>query len=295
MTLIARLSGGLGNQLFQYAAAKRVAIHTGMTFKLDVISGFKHDSVYARKYLLDNFAITATKASRLESFDFPGSRTLRSGLRWINRYLPLGFYMEEPGFMEPNQKFDESVLAVGKHKLLFMEGNWQSEKYFKDVVSVIRKEFELVTPLDVETLREADIIRSVNAVGVGVRSYAEVPAYARHFHKPIGVEYYARAISRILKSTPDAHFFIFCDNETAAGKLIPTDIQVTYVRSRSDDKAFQKLWLMTLCKHFIISNSSFDWWGAWLSSALNKVVIAPARYTNNEDMIPADWLKIAPD
>ena len=292
MAVIIRLNGGLGNQLFQYAAGRAVSIRTGMHLKLDVVSGFKYDFDYRRKYLLDNYNIKAATASGVESLNFPGSRTFRRILRAVNQLLPsqLRFYLFEKGFDEPHQRFDSRVINVSARPTMFMEGNWQSEKYFSDVSGEIRNDLAMVTSSNAPLCREAVVIKDCPAVAVGVRSYAEVPEHGRHFHEPIAATYYARAFDLVLKRMPMARFFVFTDNPAWALNVIPKHYKVDVVESRPYEKTPEKLWLMTLCKHFIISNSSFDWWGAWLSDNPDKVVIAPAGRTNNKDMIPERWV-----
>lgn len=296
MALIAQLSGGLGNQLFQYAAGRALALRTGMTLKLDVSSGFRHDTIYKRRYLLDRYNINAGIASGLNSFAFPGSRTFRKMLRNINRCLPMEnrFYLEEKGFMQPSQVFDPAVLAVSGRRLLFMEGYWQCEKYFEDFSAPIREEFVLAGEHDDLTMKEARLIESVPAIAVGIRSYSEVPEASRHFHVPLGTGYYLRAINMIRENVPNAKFFVFSDNPDWARSVLPQEFPSTFIESRSYEKTPDKLWLMSLCRHFVISNSSFHWWGAWLSGNKDKIVIAPSSCTNNQDMFPATWLKIDP-
>lgn len=294
MALIAQLSGGLGNQMFQYAAARALALRTGMELKLDVLSGFRHDEAYKRQYLLGCYKVKAGVASGLESFAFPGSRTFRKILRAMNRRLPVDmrFYLEEKDFMEAVHVFDPQVLATSRRRLLFMEGVWQCPLYFEDSSQIIRDEFVLAGQVDELTLKEAELIRRGPSVAVGVRSYREVPLESRHFHVPLGKTYFNTAVNMIRDRVSDVRFIVFSDSRDWAVNVLPPDLPFYFVEDRSYGKTPEKLWLMSLCDHFVISNSSFDWWGAWLGTKCDKIVIAPSRNTTNRNMIPDNWNKV---
>lgn len=295
MAVIVQIAGGLGNQLFQYATARRLAQKNQVSLKLDAVSGFKHDVTYQRRYLLEQFNIQATQASPLESFDFPGARTTRNILRFISRMPPFidTFYVREKEANGIYRAFEPRLLNLKVRKRVFLEGYWQSEKYFKDIEDLLVRDLEIRVPHMPDTLREAAMIKNSNAVCVGIRSFAEVPARVAHYHPTLCVHYYHQAMDLICSRVRDPSFFIFTENPDWVRKNMAFMYPTNFLTPRSDaGLAREDLWLMTLCKHFIVSNSSFHWWGAWLSRNINKLVIAPATDTNNIDMIPDSWLKL---
>jgi len=132
--LVARIFGGLGNQLFCYATARRLSLINNLTLKLDINSGFQYDFYYQRKYLLSHFNIKADIANRRESFNYPGGRLIRFFVKRINKLLPLQhhFYLQEQSIFN----FDTRMLRLRPRFSLTIEGYWHSERYFKDIGGV---------------------------------------------------------------------------------------------------------------------------------------------------------------
>ena len=288
--VIARVFGGLGNQLFIYAMARRLALKNSVPLKLDIHSGFKWDISYKRKYLLHQFNIQAEIASRSESFAIPGGRIQRFILREINKFIPLKhrFYIKEK-----KNNFDPIISHLPVRRRIYLDGYWQSEKYFKDIGDVIRKDLEIVVGFDKTTLLESEMILSKNAICVGTRRFQE--GTIAYDHPILGMKYYQTAIEIMARKIPNAHFFVFSDNPEWVSANFKIKYPITIIKSKlSDEKAYEDLWLMSLCNHFIISQSSYHWWGAWLSKNPDKIVIAPdpKLVKTSEDYIPDDWTKI---
>jgi len=287
--VIARLFGGLGNQLFIYAAARRMALANNVPLRLDVESGFKWDVVYKRKYLLHQFNIKTETASQWESCVSWVGRIRRYLLRRINKIIPFKnrFYITEE-----SQNFDPGILRYKVRRKVYLEGYWQSEKYFKDIEDVIRKDFQIVTDFDSVTLSEAEMISKKNSVCIGVRRFQEETNPDRC---QLSVQYYLKAIDMILQEVPDAHFFVFTEDPEWVLKNFKIRYPFALISHKEgNERAYEDLWLMSLCKHFIISQGTYHWWGAWLGTNPDKKVIAPAPELVNtsEDYIPEDWTKI---
>lgn len=287
--VIARIVGGLGNQLFIYAAARRMALANNVPLRLDVESGFKWDVVYKRKYLLHQFNIKAETASPWESCVTRVGRIRRYFLRRINKTIPFKnrFYITEE-----SQNFDPRILRYKVRRKVYLEGYWQSEKYFKDIEDVIRKDFQIATDFDSVTLSEAEMISKKNSVCIGVRRFQEEINSTKFL---LGMEYYQKAIEIMVQEVPDAHFFIITEDPEWALKNFKIRYPFTLISHKvGNERAYENLWLMSLCKHFIISQGTYHWWGAWLSTNPDKKVIAPASELVNtsEDYIPDDWTKI---
>ena len=294
LKIIARLFGGLGNQLFIYAAARRLALVNDTEVVLDDVSGFTHDVVYQRQYQLDHFSIPCRKATALERLE-PFGRLRRKVLRNWNQRKP---FEARAYLLQDGIDFDPSLLQFKPRGKVYMEGYWQCEKYFKDVEGTIRQDLEIKPPTDSANLDMADQIRSSLAVALHVRFFDE--PYAEGINNAPG-DYYSRAIEAMERLVPVAHYFIFSDQPEAARARIPLpDARVTLVsHNQGDEHAYADLWLMTLCQHFVIANSTFSWWGAWLANNPSKQVIAPGfemregkMWWGFDGLLPDQWIKL---
>lgn len=291
--VIARVFGGIGNQLFIYAASRRLALVNQAELVLDDVSGFRFDP-YRRQYELGHFHIpcrTATSGERLE----PLAKLRRYLLRTQGRAA--GFassrYVQEQGI-----DFDQRLLGKRVSGTLRIEGYWQSYKYFSDVEPLIRQELQIIPPQDAVNQRLACEIRDKTSVAVHVRFF-DAPEAGVDNNTP--ADYYSKAIKELNSRVPDAHFYIFSDRPTEARALIPLpDQRMTVItHNKGDENAFADLWLMTHCKHFVIANSTFSWWGAWLSGHQAKCVIAPGFVKRHgvsswgfDGLLPDDWIRL---
>lgn len=292
--LISNIFGGIGNQLFSYAAARRLAIFNNAELVLDNLSGFANDTKYQRHFQLDHFNIKCRKASSLERLK-PFSRLRRSLKRRWNLFLPFGL---RSYVVEERVDYDFRLLRYKFSGTVYLEGYWQSENYFKDIEQTIRKDLVIKPPVDEVNLTMANQIRKCMAVAVHVRFFDE-PEKDRGNNTPC--DYYTNAIKLMEGFVPDAHYFIFSDKPESARMLIPlTDDRITLVMHNiGDENAYADLWLMTLCQHFVIANSTFSWWGAWLANHKGKKVIAPGfekrngeSYWGFDGLLPVDWIKL---
>jgi len=292
--VILRIFGGLGNQLFCYAAARRLAIVNNSELVIDDVSGFVHDHVYQRHYQLDHFNISCSKATPAERLE-PWARVRRYLKRAYNRRLPIDerIYIHQEGM-----DFDPRLLRVKPRGTLYLEGYWQSEDYFKDIEVTIRSDLRVKPPADAANLAMSAHIRSCLAVAVHVRFF-DAPSESSGNNAP--GDYYARAVATMETLTDGAHYFVFSDRPDSARARIPLpDERVTCVsHNQGDAYAYADLWLMTQCHHFIIANSTFSWWGAWLSDNADKKVIAPGLEMRHGKMawgfaglLPESWIKL---
>jgi hypothetical protein len=292
--VVVRIQGGIGNQLFAYAAARRLALINRVELVLDDNSGFKRDFSYERNYQLGHFQLQCRKATFVERLE-PFSRIRRKLLLTLNqrRLFKMRSYIKQEII-----DFDSRLLDVKIQESIYLEGYWQSEGYFKDVEDVIRDDLSIVPPVDSQNLLVAKRIRSELSVGVHVRFF-DSPKQQGINNVPF--DYYERAVAKIESSLPGAHYYIFSDQPGAARECVPLpDERVTLVsHNLGDQNAYADLWLMTLCDHFIIANSTFSWWGAWLGGGADKVVIAPGfelregvAWWGFEGLIPEKWIKM---
>ncbi|SUS08812.1 Glycosyltransferase [uncultured Defluviicoccus sp.] len=292
--IIVRIFGGLGNQLFIYAAARRLALVNEAELVLDDVSGFVRDHAYQRHYQLDHFHIPCRKATPAERLE-PFARVGRAMIRRWNAGLPFArrTYIQQDGV-----DFDPRLLNLKPRGTLYLEGYWQSEDYFKDVEPAIRQELVIHPPSDATNQAMAAGIRERTAVAVHIRFFDE-PQAAGINNAP--GDYYERAVAEMERRVPGAQYYLFSDRPDAARARIPLpDGRITTVdHNRGDAMAHADLWLMTRCRHFIIANSTFSWWGAWLSSHSDKHVIAPGFEMREgimawgfRGLLPERWVKV---
>ena len=273
--LITRIKGGLGNQLFCYASARRLALVNNAELVIDDVSGFSYDKKYKRSYALDVFNIQARKASPSERF-LPLERIRRAIIKRISQYFPLG---ERRYILQNSVKFLPELLELKlQGGMTYFDGFGQSERYFLDVEEVIRDDLEISPPRDEFNQEMAKKIRPSEAVALHVRWF---DSHDSESHNNISIEYYSKAIKKILEEINQPHFFIFSDNADATkDKLesIMAGLNKTFVNhNKTEEMAYADLWLMSLCKHFVIANSTFGWWAAWLGEEKGESrVIVPA-------------------
>jgi hypothetical protein len=283
--LIARICGGLGNQLFIYAAGRALATRMGARLELDTISGYANDHLYRREYLLDQFAITASSASAWDCF--PG----RLG-RWRES---LAIRLSRAGVAQDWWQFvdERTARASLRARKLYLRGYWQSEGYFQVIADEVRREFRLTAPLPAQTQVELSRIRAEGApVALGVRRFEEVPAKDRRF--VVDIEFYHRALARLAACAPQAHVFIFTEDVEWTKAELQCQLPHTYVAHKPGNRrAYEDLALMQACKLFIIGNSSYHWWGAWLGNDPGKIVFVPRNVPANcPDLFPANWQRL---
>ena len=298
--IVVRVIGGLGNQLFGYAAARRLALINNEELVIDDVSGFKFDKKYRRHYQLDHFMIHSRKATLTELLQ-PLSRVRRYVKRRRNQQLP---FEQRKYICQEGLDFDPRLLGVKPQGTLYLEGYWQSESYFKDVENQIRKDLTIIPPSDSANRAMSEQIGRHEAVAVHVRFFDEPEPHSGRV-KETGSnnapgDYYHRAIKEMERRVPGAHYYLFSDRPEAARERIPLpDERITLVHhNQGDAMAYADLWLMTQCRHSIIANSTFSWWGAWLADNPMKTIIAPGfekrdgkMWWGFDGLIPESWIK----
>jgi hypothetical protein len=293
--IITRLQGGIGNQMFQYATGRRLAHVLKTRLKLDV-SGFQYESF--RDYALDNFSIKADIADEAEIlvckpekkgpirrlFNRMQGRQILSGGRQY-RYFKEKFF-----------RFDPEVLNLGDN--VYLDGYWQSEKYFADVTPIIRQEFRIKEPQSQANSELCKTICSKESVSIHVRRGDYVSnALVSSIHGTCDLSFYDRSIERIESYNKNVHYFVFSDEPAWIRDHLNLPLHTTFIEHNKSDKAYEDMRLMSMCKHHIIANSSFSWWGAWLNPDPDKIVIAPSRWFKNrdyvaDDLLPEGWIRL---
>jgi len=299
-TIIVQLMGGLGNQLFQYAVGRNIAKMNNFSLKLD-LSWFRYHPRWFkyhpyRPYSLNHFATLKDIASLAEVAELRGLTWVHLKEKILHKVYADRPYSKQTMIRERTVDFDPEILQISSGA--YLSGYWQSEKYFKDIEDIIRKEFTVITPPDPENIKIANEIRETEGVCIHVRrgDYISDPKANQN----IGVcslDYYYRSIDYIMSRVEKPHFYIFSDDPDWTQQHIAIDAPTTYIHNNPSDKNYEDLRLMTYCKHFIIANSSFSWWGAWLSANQQKLVVAPAQWFNgiqynDDDRLPKEWIRL---
>lgn len=305
--ILVRLKGGLGNQMFQYALGKVLANKNNTELKIDtsLLGGDANNSeLVIRHFDLDIFKITGVLCSEEEKeFYNPSSISLLQ--RLINR-------IKKP-FVEPNvviqesipyegsvlniPRFDPKVLGLKDNKCIV--GSWQSEQYFKGFESIIKEEFTFKYELKQECLELAQQIRSTNSVCINVRraDYVSHPVYSKLLGT-IDPDYYYTALDNLAQKEEDLNLFVFSDDIKWCEANLKFKYPTTFVNHDYAGEKFRDyLQLMSRCKHFIIPNSTFAWWAAWLCEFKGKKIYAPKLWfkditIDSSDIVPEKWLRV---
>lgn len=288
--VIATITSGLGNQLFQYALARQLSQMRNSSLLFDLRF---YKSEYSREtnrsFKLNRFNIAFSEINRPIEFGIKLTKLFpRQNLN------PLFLTLKEPHY-----HFDPSVLEA-KASFLNLKGYWHSEKYFKSAEKVIREELRFSNLVGANfDFYKNEICRSEYPVSVHIRrgDYVNHPEFSKTFGF-IGLEYYEKAMQLIHAKFSNCRFFIFTDDKPWVQENFKNKRDLTFVDNMGFDADLDDLHLMKLCKHNIIANSSFSWWGAWLNDNPGKLVIAPERWFKNQptwdtkDLLPNSWLKI---
>jgi hypothetical protein len=287
--------------MFQYAVARALAYRIGSVVKLDT-SAF--DGVTGPPFELDRFEIAAERANCREIRRITGLLSTRNGskarairrlcphLGWIGRCVS-GGYIQEKAF-----DYDPSLVDLPDD--VYLSGRWQSEKYFQPVADVIRRDLRLKERHRGAAGALMDHMLNSASVSVHVRrgDYLKQPAGARIL-EICGLDYYKRATTHVIEKVTEAVFFVFSDDIEFARREIQLP-RAVFVDLEGDDKGPRELSLMTMCKHHIIANSTFSWWGAWLSCFQDGVTCAPKTWFTElglrarrvADLIPETWVQL---
>jgi hypothetical protein len=291
--IIVRLIGGLGNQMFQYAVARHLAEIHKVVLKMD-ISGFK--TYKKRKYSLWPFNIQENFASPEEVAALGGQR--RGIVERVVRRVLRKPVKSTPTYIREKRLFyfDADILKLPDG--VYLHGSWQNERYFADIAGIIRQEFTVRTPPAGKDKELAEQIASCQSVSLSIRrgDYAS-KRHTKRVHGTCGLDYYYRCVEHLTQTVKNPHFFIFGDEPQWARDNLKLPYPTTFVDHNAEDKNYEDLRLLSRCKHNIIANSSFSWWGAWLNQDPEKIVLAPKRWFKSDaydprDLIPDKWIKV---
>lgn len=291
--VIANLIGGLGNQMFQFAAGRAISLDRGSSLLLD-ISGFANYELHQGFELQRIFDCNVGISDKEDTRDVLGWQSSSLIRRVISRHSMAVFRRRE-FVVEPHFHYWQKIKNVPSN--CYLLGYWQSEKYFLGVASQIRKDFCFRLPLEKENSELANNISQVNSVSLHVRrgDYAHNPKTAATYGI-CSLDYYKASIKYIAKRVQKPYFFVFSDDIAWAKNSLQIEFPHQYVDQNHGEESYNDMRLMSFCQHHILANSSFSWWGAWLNPNPEKIVVAPSRWfaneTNIQDLFPRGWVKL---
>lgn len=286
--LIVGLSGGLGNQLFQYAAGRALSLRLGCNLTLDTSWYYKKEN---RFFVLNKFSMEDEEPIKKISVSNNLGLFFNRANRRFSRYI-YGL----PIFKEKKFSFNEDFNSILRP--VYLEGYWQSERYFIDIRHVILRELQLKDGLPEKCKNILEDINASNSVCVHIRRGDYVNnKIAAKLHSICALDYYHKAINLTAQKLKKPKFFIFSDDMEWAKKSIFLDYEMRFVDVNTILEPHLDLTLMSACKCFIIANSTLSWWAAWAAKNESKLVIAPKKWfvTNDRDLsdiVPREWKKI---
>ena len=326
--IIVRLIGGLGNQMFQYAAGRRLAEKHSTILKLDV-TGFEEYKLH--RYSLHCFYVWEHIATKDEIEEIQHQPQIEA-INILNRSKSETEYVHDDSrnllnrlkrkfILKPEPEIQQSIsqaqlereqysrLLIEKHfhlneevlesqNNIILDGYWQSEKYFSDITDILHREFTIKYPQDWQSRRFTDLIQETDSISLHLRRTDYVQnALTNKIHGTCDQSYYDRCVRYIAEQVSNPHFFVFSDEPQWARENLKLGFPMTIVDCNDASRNYEDLRLMSMCNHNIIANSSFSWWGAWLNSNPSKLVLAPQEWFNDKtrnpkDLIPEQWVKL---
>ena len=291
------ITGGLGNQMFQYAHGRALALRRVCPLFLDIEWFVRHEGGTPRKFALDVFPALAQSSHVWQKC--PSAQRGKLACRPLWWKILAKIFSLKPQFKKEHV-FEAEVhpyAEINYPKPAYLEGYWQDERYFLDQVKQIREDFTFpALPAAAEDMARC-IKASSHAVSVHIRrgDYAH-NASTQSVHGLCSAVYYTQALEHIKQYAPHAELFIFSDEPQWARENFQTiGLQATIVDLHQENDAHHDLHLMSLCKDHIIANSSFSWWGAWLGE--QGTVIAPKQWFQAQNLkgcspVPKRWITL---
>ena len=282
--VIMKIKCGLGNQMFQYALGKRLALDWQDELKVDLswFNNIKAGDI-PRELEIDSFNVVLNKATAAEIAQAMPSFFARTVDKIRGRINRNHFYRFYPQILK-------------KKKDVYLDGYFQSYKYFDSVRDVLLREFTLKNGYHQEVNEiKSEIENAGQSVAVHIRR-GDFATIRKGYNGLCDVTYYEKALDEIKKKYADVKLFIFSDDIEWAKINLKLASPMVFV-SKPILKPAEELWLMSLCQHQIIANSTFSWWSAWLNQNQQKIVVTPSRWLVAEDiktenLLPPSWIKI---
>lgn len=291
--IITQLIGGLGNQMFQYAAGRALSLRRNSRLLLD-ISAFKANQFHQGFELRRVFCCPVEIAGAAEVDKLLGWQCSPLARRILSRRV-FAALRRDALVVEPHFHYWPGMNDAPRD--CYLAGYWQSEKYFSDFKTEIHADFTFRTPLYGQNKLLAEKISQLNAVSLHVRRGDYLTnVKSKSAHGICSPEYYRAAIRHMAEVTEQPYFFVFSDDMDWVRQHLQIDYECQYIEHNSGAESYNDMRLMSMCRHHIIANSSFSWWGAWLNQRIDKIVVAPQQWFMNDnitqDLYPQGWVKL---
>jgi len=287
------VNGGLGNQMFQYAFGRSLAIHFDTDLKLDLTSFQTYE---LREFQLDKFNVSYSKATDKDKNKYKINLKLIKYLKYlikrskVLRNIKFGkTYFEKQGFA-----FDSNVFTSN---CIYFIGYWQSFKYLENIRDILLKDFTLKYEMNDLNTNMLSLINETNSISLHIRRGDYIlNSHTNNIHGTCSLDYYHKAIELTSQKVDNPVYYLFSDDIEWVKENLKNKFPTHYIDFNNDTPE-RDIILMSKCKHNIIANSSFSWWGAWLNNYSNKIIIAPKKWVNNNnintvDLIPKDWKRL---
>ena len=299
--LIVRLSNNLGNQMFMYASAYVFAKKLNREFFYDDETAYQGSSLY--NYNLDIFEISSTRAPENLKFLNKFGYVKRKFLKYLDNFNSRKMFYIEPRDHNKNTSFNDKILNGNYNDKLFVEGHFESEKYFNSHINDIKSEFRFKNYKSFENNQLYKDIKNSESVSICIRqnrfSERKRPITIKDEENSLiftedQVKYVKKSMNIIKSKVTKPKFFLWSNDLKKLNNYFP-DSKFTPV---STNKIDFDLFLMSQTKHSIVIPSSFNWWGAWLGKSSKSIVIRPTNdhfsnfNINNKDFWPKDWLVV---
>ncbi|BEP30361.1 alpha-1,2-fucosyltransferase [Helicovermis profundi] len=292
---IVKFKGGLGNQLFQYSFLRALQLK----YKCDNVkadfsyyTNVKNDSVRIPRILKLNVKFNLVTEHELSNFFFIKHTGNPMSLVYKSRII-FEKMLNRKYYFEMNREY-RNVKKMFKYD--YLDGYWQSWRYMNGIEHIIRKELTLKKDFSERTEVIIDGIKNQNAVFIGIRrgDYLSTSRNRKHFGN-LNIDYYYKSIEFMKKHVENPIFYIFSNDIDWVKQNMKFDCNVIFRDDEYQTSDVEELFIMQACKHAIIVNSTFYWWGAWLINNVDKIVIAPKKWFADEkpiDIIPDSWIKM---
>lgn len=289
---IVKIKGGLGNQMFQYAFAKLLEKRTGEIIKLDFSQFILLGNDEIRQPRIKKFHMNLENASQEE---IKLICKLKHNGKPFTLYYNIMIFIESK--INKSYFFESNRAYINPNKLLeknYFDGYWQSYKYVDEVIEELKTEFKPESKLSDKSLKIKEKMENENSVFIGVRK-GDYSKNSKHYGN-LNSEYYEKAIKTIEKKVENITFYIFSNDISWCKKNLDLKKKnVIYRNPEEQVSDFEELILMSSCKHAIIANSTYHWWGATMIENKGKIICCPKKWFFDDkpiDIIPKQWIKI---
>jgi hypothetical protein len=288
--------GGLGNQMFQYANAKSLALSLNcpLKFRTDSFKAYKDHNGFELERI---FNLNIEVATDIELSKLIGWFRTNFITRHILSKEYLKFLNGDNFYSDPNLKYCSDLINKVRYGG-YLHGYWQSEQYFDKNISNLLNDFTFRDELNFDNLNIARLISKKDSISVHIRRGDYFSKTNKtSIHNICSIDYYKVSINFLLRKFPSANLLVFSDDPLwVSQNLLPHYANMILVDHNKGPNSYNDMRLMSLCQHHIIANSSFSWWGAWLNRNIDKIVVAPKKWYSDDktlpDLIPKSWIRM---